>query len=167
MEHIDGRSLDHKTLEHMRRLAVRRVESGEKPSAVSASLGFCRTSIYKWLRAHARHGEGALASRKAPGPTPKLTDAQKRQVRRWIVGKDPRQWGFDFGLWTRTIVQTMIQDRFNVSLTPPSIGHLLPSLDTTPQKPLRRAYERDEAAVRKWKEQVYPALRSRAKRAGA
>ena len=167
MEHIDGRSLDHKTLEHMRRLGVRRVESGEKPSVVSVSLGLYRTSIYKWLRAYDRHGEAALAGRKAPGPTPKLTKSQKRKVRRWIVGKDPRQWGFDFGLWTRKIVQTMICDRFNVSLTLPSVGHLLTSLDITPQKPLRRAYERDEAAVRKWKERVYPALRSRAKRAGA
>ncbi len=167
MERIDGRSLDHKTLEHLRRLAVRRVQSGETPGAVSASLGMYRTSIYKWLRGYARQGEAALASRKAPGPTPKLTDAQKRQVRGWIVGKDPRQWGFDFGLWTRQIVQTMIRERFNVSLTLPSVGHLLTSLDITPQKPLRRAYERDEAAVRAWKERVYPALRSRAKRAGA
>jgi len=151
----------------MRRLAVRRVESGEKPSVVSASLGMYRTSIYKWLRAYTRKGEAALASRKAPGPTPKLTDAQKRKVRRWIIGKDPRQWGFDFGLWTRKIVQTMIQDRFNVSLTLPSVGHLLTSLDITPQKPLRRAYERDEQAVREWKERIYPRLRSRAKRAGA
>jgi transposase len=167
MQHLDGRSLDHQTLEHMRRLAVRRVENGENPSAVIASLGLYRTSIYKWLRAHARHGDAALASRKAPGPTPKLTDSQKRQVHRWIVGKDPRQWGFDFGLWTRKIVQTMIRDRFNVSLTLPAVGHLLTSLHITPQKPLRRAYERDEAAVREWKERVYPALRSRAKRAGA
>ena len=167
MERIDGRSLDHRTLEHLRRLAVQRVGNGEKPSVVIESLGLYRTSIYKWLRSHRRRGEAALASRKAPGPTPKLTDRQKRQVRRWIIGKDPRQWGFDFGLWTRKVVQTMIQDRFDVSLTLPSVGHLLTSLDITPQKPLRRAYERDEAAVTRWKEETYPQLRRRAKRAGA
>lgn len=167
MERKDGRSLDHGTLEHLRRLAVRRVEDGERPSVVVASLGLYRTSIYKWLRAHRRKGEAALASRKSPGPTPKLTAAQKRKVCSWIVGKDPRQWGFDFGLWTRQVVQTMIQERFSVSLTLPSIGHLLTSLGITPQKPLRRAYERDEAAVTAWKQQTYPKLRSRAKRAGA
>lgn len=167
MERIDGRSLDHKTLEHLRRLAVRRVQAGERPSAVIASLGLYRTSIYKWMRAHRRRGEAALASRKSPGPTPKLTEAQKRKVRSWIVGKDPRQWGFDFGLWTRQIVQSMIQQRFDVSLTLPSVGHLLTSLDITPQKPLRRAYERDEAAVTKWKLETYPKLRKRAKRNGA
>ena len=54
MEQIDGRSLDHRTLEHLRRLAVRRVESGEKPSTVVRSLGFCRTTIYRWLRTYRR-----------------------------------------------------------------------------------------------------------------
>ena len=167
MERIDERSLDHRTLEHLRRLAVRRVQSGEKPSAVVQSLGFCRTSIYKWLRAYGRRGDGALASRKSAGPTPKLRDSQKRRVRKWIVGKDPRPWGFDFGLWTRKIVQQMIADKFGVSLTLPSVGHLLTSLDITPQKPLRRVYERDEAAVTKWKEETYPKLRRRAGRRGA
>ena len=143
METIDGRKLDHKTLEHLRRLAVRRVEAGEKPSVVIQSLGLYRTSIYKWLRAYRRGGDSALVSRKAAGPKPKLREAQKRKVRQWIVGKDPRQWGFDFGLWTRKVVQTMIGDQFGVSLTLPSVGRLLTSLDITPQNPLRRADERD------------------------
>jgi transposase len=164
MERIDGRRLDHRTLEHLRRLAVQRVESGEKPSAVMQSLGFCRTSIYKWLRTYHKRGEAGLAGRKSAGPTPKLTDSQRCQVRKWIVGKDPRQWGFDFGLWTRKIVQQMILDKFEVSLTLPSVGHLLTSLQITPQKPLRRAYERDEAAVTKWKEETYPKLRRRARK---
>ena len=48
---IDGRTLDPKTREPIRMTACRRVlEDGEKPSVVAASLGFCRTSIYPWLR---------------------------------------------------------------------------------------------------------------------
>ena len=164
---IDGRTLDHSTLEHLRHLAVQRVEDGERPSDVMQSLGFCRTSIYRWLRAYRKRGGAALASRKAKGPKPKLTPKQKLQVRRWIVGKDPRQYGFDFGLWTRRIVAEMIHERFAVILTLPSVGHLLTSLQITPQKPLRRAYERDEKAVEQWKCQTYPKLRKRAKRRGA
>lgn len=167
MAKIDNRSLDHKVLEHMRLLAVERVLAGEKPSAVAKSFGICRTSIYKWLRTHRKRGREALRSTMAKGPTPKLTDGQKNRVRRWIVGKDPRQYGFDFGLWTRSIIAEMIQDRFEVSLTLPSIGRLLASLDITPQKPLRRAYERDEKEIQKWKEEKYPALRKRAKQRGA
>jgi transposase len=95
------------------------------------------------LRVQKKEGLEGLKSTTACGPTPKLTPAQKNLVRRWIVGKDPRQYGFDFGLWTRSIVAQMIQDKFAVDLTLPSIGHLLTSLDITPQKPLRRAYERN------------------------
>lgn len=167
VEADDNRSLDHKTLEHMRILAVGRVKAGEKPSAVAKSLGIYRTSIYKWLRVEKKQGLQGLKSTTARGPTPKLTPAQKNRVRRWIVGKDPRQYGFDFGLWTRHIVAQMIQDRFAVTLTLPSIGHLLTSLDITPQKPLRRAYERDEKEIAHWKETRYPALRKRAQRRGA
>lgn len=167
MAKIDNRSLDHKVLEHMRLLAVERVLAGERPSAVAKSFGLYRTSIYKWLRTCRKYGREALKSTLAKGPVPKLTEGQRKQVRRWIVGKDPRQYGFDFGLWTRSIIAAMIQDRFDVSLTLPSIGRLLSSLDITPQKPLRRAYERDEKQVRQWKEEKYPALRKRAKQRGA
>lgn len=167
MAKIDNRSLDHKALEHMRLLAVARVLAGEKPGVVAKSFGIYRTSIYKWLRVHRKRGREALKSTTAKGPTPKLTESQKQQVRRWIVGKDPRQYGFDFGLWTRSIIAEMIADKFTVSLTLPSIGRLLTSLDITPQKPLRRAYERDEKQIQQWKEQKYPELRKRAKRRGA
>ena len=167
MATIDNRSLDHKTLEHMRLLAVARVAAGERPSAVAKSLGVYRTSIYKWLRVQKKHGLEGLKSTTACGPTPKLTPAQKSRVRRWIVGKDPRQYGFVFGLWTRSIVAQMIQDKFGVTLSLPAIGHLLTSLDITPQKPLRRAYERDEKEITHWKQTTYPALRKRAKRRGA
>ena len=47
---IDGRTLDHKTLETIREMAVRRVREGESAADVMASYGFARTSIYKWLR---------------------------------------------------------------------------------------------------------------------
>ena len=59
----DGRKIDHSTLEHLRLLAVGRVvKGGEAPSEVMRSLGLCRTSIYPWLRRHARKGEAALIS---------------------------------------------------------------------------------------------------------
>ena len=167
MAKIDNRTLDHKVLEHMRLLAVERVLAGEKPSAVARSFGIYRTSIYKWLRAHKKRGREALRSTTAKGPAPKLTEGQKKQVARWIIGKDPRQYGFDFGLWTRSLVAEMIHVKFNISLSLPSIGHLLTSLDITPQKPLRRAYERDEKEIMKWKAERYPELRKRAKQRGA
>ena len=164
----DGRKLDHKALEALRLIAVRRVtEDGEAPSAVMDSLGLCRTSIYPWLRRHQKKGPPGLLMRKASGPRPKLTEVQGRQVRRWIAGKDPRQYGFEFGLWTRQIVAQLIQEKFGITLKLTAVGRLLARLGITPQKPLRRAYERDPQAIKTWLEQEYPRLRRRAKQRGA
>lgn len=168
MPKIDGRTLSHKALEHIRLLAVRRViEDGEKPSAVMDSLGLCRTSIYPWLRKCRDEGIESLVERIAAGPEPKLNEKQRQQVKRWILGKDPRQHGFDFGLWTRRIVQTMISERMGIELCLTSVGKLLASLEITPQKPLRRAYERDPIAVERWRTEEYPKLKKRAKKHGA
>ena len=165
MAKIDGRTLDHKALEHIRILAVRRVvEDDEAPSVVMESLGFSRTAIYPWLRKFEQEGWDALVERIAAGPEPKLTEKQRQQVKRWILGKDPRQYGFDFGLWSRRIVQALIKERMRVGLGLTAVGRLLASLDITPQKPLRRAYERDPQAVELWIQKTYPALRRRAKR---
>jgi transposase len=164
---IDGRTLSHEVSETIRTMAVRRVREGESPSEVIKSYGLCRTTIYKWLAAVDQDGDEALKSSKHPGPEPKLTDVQARKVREWICGKDPRQHGFDFGLWTRHVVAQMIQERFGVSMGVTAVGRLLAKLEITPQQPLRRAYERDPEAIKRWKEITYPILKARAKRVGA
>jgi transposase len=164
---IDGRKLSHEVSEHIRIAAVRRVKEGESPSAVMASYGLCRTTIYRWLRADRKGGEEALKSRKAAGPKCRLTDRQKRKVREWICGKDPRQYGFDFGLWTRRIVVDLIRERFGKTMGVTAVGRLLAELQITPQKPLRRAYERDPEAIERWKSKEYPRLKARAKRRAA
>src|SRR5215212_9855778 len=71
----DGRTLDHATLETIRLMAVERVLEGEVASAVIASYGFNRTTIYKWLTAVAKPGVGlrALQARPASGRPRRLT----------------------------------------------------------------------------------------------
>jgi transposase len=165
MQKIDGRALDHSLSEHLRILAVRRViEDRERPSAVIRSMGLHRTSIYRWLETYRECGYEGLKGSKASGPTPKLDEKQRQNIRRWIVGKDPRQYGFDFGLWTRSIVRQLIKERFAVELSLATVGAVLARLNLTPQKPLRRAYERDPEAVDEWLKAKYPKLRRRAKR---
>ena len=114
----DGRTLDHATLETIRLMEVERVREGETPSAVIASYGFSRTSIQKWLSAAVKPGLGirALQARPAPGRPRSLTPRQERQVFRWINGKDPRQHGLDFGLWTRAVVADLIEQKFGIRL---------------------------------------------------
>ena len=158
---IDGRTISHEASEIIRHLAVQRVKDGERPSVVIKSFGLCRTTIYKWLEADRRGGKEALKARRHPGPKTKLSSAQKLKVRKWINGKDPRQYGFDFGLWTRQIVADLVDEKFGVTLGVTAVGRLLAELDITPQKPLRRAYERDPVAIKRWGERGEFAVRRR------
>ena len=162
----DGRRMDHGTLEEIRKMAIERVREGERPSAVIASYGFHRSVIYRWMKAAAGRGKGlrALGARKGTGRPKKLNAAQERQVFRWIRGKNPMQYGFDFGLWTRQIVRELVHREFGVTLSLASIGGLLARLGLTPQKPLQRAYQRDPEAIERWQREAYPAIARRARR---
>jgi transposase len=164
----DGRSLDHRTLETIRVMAVERVRNGERPSSVVASFGFHRTTIYKWLNAALRPGVGlkALRSRPATGRPRSLTPRQEQQVFRWINGRDPRQYGLDFGLWTRSVVADLIERKFEIRLGVTAVGALLAKLGLTPQKPLQRAYQRDPAAIEAWQRERFPAIARQAKASG-
>ena len=164
----DGRKFDHQTLEAIRLMAVERVRDGESPSSVIASYGFCRTTIYKWLAAASKPGSGvkALHSRPATGRPRRLTPRQEQQVFRWVNGKDPRQYGLDFGLWTRSIVASLIERKFKIRLGLTAVGELLARLGLTPQKPLQRAYQRDPEAIERWRRESFPAITRQAKAAG-
>lgn len=156
----DGRTFDHATLETIRLMAVERVREGETPATVIASYGFNRTTIYKWIKAALQPGLGlkALRSTKATGRPRTLTAAQEQQVFRWVNGRDPRQYGLDFGLWTRAIVVELIAQKFGVILGVTAVGALLAKLGLTPQKPLQRAYQRDPAAIARWQRETFPAI---------
>jgi transposase len=166
---IDGRTLDHATLEQIRLMAIKRVREGENPATVIASYGFSRTTIYKWMKLTSGRGRGlrALSSTRGTGRPRSLSVAQERQVFRWINGRDPRQYGLDFGLWTRAIVALLIARKFGVALGITAVGMLLAKLQLTPQKPLQRAYQRDPEAIALWQQKTYPALARQAKRDGA
>ena len=131
----DGRGLDHTTLEAIRLMAVERVREGEAASSVIASYGFSRTTIYKWLTAAAKPGVGlrALQARPAPRRPRSLTPRQEQQVFGWVNGKDPRQYGLDFGLWTRSVVAELIEQKFNIRLGLTAVGELLAKLNLTPR----------------------------------
>jgi transposase len=164
----DGRSFDHGTLEAIRLMAVERVREGERASAVISCYGFNRTTIYKWLAVVSSPGKGvnALRSRPATGRPRTLTPRQEKQVFAWVNGKDPRQYGLDFGLWTRAMIAGLIEQKLAVKLGLTAVGELLAKLGLTPQKPLERAYQRNPEAIEKWKRETFPSIANAAKAVG-
>lgn len=163
----DARSLSTEEKYLLRKIAVQRVLDGESVAEITRNFGLGKKTIFTWLRLHKQGGFEALSPVARTGRNRKLSSIEEQEVKRWIIGGDPRQHGFDFGLWTRQIVSDLINSRFGITLSITSVGDLLHRLDLTPQKPLRRAYERDEKAVESWQKDVYPRIQKAAKKHNA
>ena len=63
------------------------------------ALKLSRATYFEWKRAYRERGLDRLMVHPLPGAAPKLTDRQTSQLRSWLVGRDPRQFQFDFALW--------------------------------------------------------------------
>ncbi len=83
---------------------------------------------------------------------------------RLITDRCPDQLKLPWALWTREAVRELIARRCGVRLSVWTVGRYLRRWGFTPQKPLRRAYERDPEAVRRWLRKRYPAIRALARR---
>ncbi|MBF0417282.1 MAG: IS630 family transposase [Magnetococcales bacterium] len=167
METFDGRKLDHKTLEQLRIRAVQRVLDGESPESVIKALGFTKPRIYEWLSKFREGGWDALKAKVIPGRPRKVTGAQMAWLYRTVVGTNPLQLRFPFALWTRGMVRELIRRELGITLSEVAVGRLLRTLGLTPQRPVRRAWQRDPVLVDEWTTKTLPEIQEMAKKANA
>ena len=160
----DARSLDHAALEEMRRLAVKRAIEGETQASIARSLEVTPQTVCRWVRTYRRKGDAGLAARKAPGPQPKLSKQQRSRLRRIIVEKDPRQLQFPYALWTLPIVAELVTRLFGVVLHETTVARMLRRMGLTPQRPTRRAFQRNEDECERWAQEDFPAIVRQMKR---
>ena len=163
----DGRNLDRVSQARIRLMACRRISKDETVTEVMKSSGYCRTTYYKWRKTYRRKGESGIQRKKGSGSKPLVAHKHYTRIISWINGKDPRDYGYASGLWTRVIVSELIRKKLNIKIGIGAVGDLLARMNVTPQKPLRRAYERNEEEVLKWKEEEYPKVLKMAKKQGA
>ena len=133
---------------------------------VARGFGVTRQAVGKWVKAHRRDGDVALAPKKRgpKGDRGKLKGWQAATVSNLIRDRHPEQLKLPFALWTSDAVRRLIRRRFGVKLSARSVRRYLKCWGFTPQKPVRAAYERDPEAVARWLRDEYPAIRARAKR---
>jgi transposase len=111
-----------------------------------------------------REGRRALkAQRRGRPPVSRLAPHQAATTVRHILSGCPDQLSLPFALWTREAVQELLSRKFDVQVSVWTVGRYLRAWGLTPQKPVRRAYEQNPTAVRKWLEEEYPSIRAQAR----
>jgi len=165
----DARFLAPAAQEDLRRRVVHAVRAGGVKQVEAVRVfGVSRASIHNWLVAADEGGPAALRARKrGPKPHPRLAGYQAATLVRLIETRCPDQLRLPFALWTREAVQEVMAKRYGIRVSLWTVGRYLKRWGFTPQKPLRRAYERNPAAVARWLREEYPAIRRRAKAEGA
>jgi len=147
-------------LEQRRFRALALLQQGLSPAEVAQRLGVDRRSVRRWNSAARREGREALRAQPAAGRPPRLSARQQQLLERTLL-RGPQAAGFPTPLWTCPRVAEWIERRFAVHYHPDHVCRLLHALGFTPQKPARRAVERDEEAIGQWVKQQWPALKKK------
>jgi len=145
-------------LERRRQKAVALWREGIGPGDIADRLGVDRRSVHRWLAAYEEEGEGGLAAVPAPGRPPKLSEEEQAELVEMLLEGATRH-GFPTDLWTGPRVVELIRRRFRVRYHRNHVTRLLRSLGFSPQKPERRARERDEEAIRGWVRTRWPQVK--------
>lgn len=138
--------------------AGRLLLAGKGCAEVADAVGVARQTIYTWKRLLDEGGIDALRSVPERGRPAQLDDAQLAAVRAAIL-QNPIEHGFGTELWTLKRVGTVIERLNGVRFGQTNVWRILGSLGFSPQKPEKRAIERNEDAVRSWKRSTWPALK--------
>ena len=145
-------------LEQRRLRAVHLLSEGFSPVEVARQIGVDRRSVRRWKAAARKGGESAVAAKPASGRPRRLTARDLTRLRRLLL-KGALAAGLPTDLWTCPRVSWLIKREFNVSYHPAHVSRLLHGLGFSPQKPTRRALERNEERIQAWIEQDWPRVK--------
>src|ERR687889_47659 len=169
MKHADMRKLPAAAQEERRRQVIGLRQAVMTYDEIAAQVGLSATGVFDICKRYAERGAAGLTSGPrgpAPGHGRFLDAEQEAETRDLIRRHTPDELGLSFALWSRAAVRELIRQRFGVRLAGRTMGPYLARWGFTAQKPLRRAYEQDPAAVRRWPRRDYPAIAARAKAEG-
>src|SRR3954469_17450553 len=161
MEPHDALPADGLEWRRFRALHLRR--EGWSRQDIAEALEVSPVSVSRWFARVREGGTEALRARPGPGRPPKLSPTQKRLIPEFLW-HGAEVYGFRGEVWTCARVARVIEEEFGVHYHKGHVCRLLRELQRTPQVPIRRAIQRDEEAIRRWRDAVWPDLQRRARR---
>jgi len=147
-------------LEKRRTNAIDLLKKGWQPVDVARELGVDRRSVRRWNASFRKNGIAALHARHNTGRPVRLSEKEKQRLEQLLL-KGAQKAGFHTDLWTCPRIQTVIKDHFDIIYHVDHLSRFLRSLGWSPQKPERRAIERDEMRIRTWRRTTWPAIKKK------
>jgi|SRR5882724_1649432 len=146
--------------EACRKRAFELTQHGWKQQEIAEAFAVSPAAVSQWLAQLREHGMEAWRAKPRPTGPIKLTDAQLRLIPE-LLSHGAEAYGFRGEVWTCARVATVIWEEFGVSYHKAHVSRLLKHLRWTPQLPIERASQRDEAVIKRWRIQVWPELKKR------
>jgi transposase len=138
-------------------------QEGWRQRVIAAALDVSEETVSRWLARAGERGPEALRARSSPGRPAKLSAAQKGLIPEFLW-HGAEAYGFRGQVWTCARVAKVIFEEFGVRYHKDHVGRLLKELQWTPQVPVTQAIQRDEQAIQRWRDEVWPQLQQRARR---
>ncbi len=135
-------------------------QMGWRQKSIAEALGVTKGAVSLWVKRAKVGGVESLRHRKPPGAPRRLTPEQRSRIPE-LLAQGPESFGFRGEIWTQPRVTEVIRRQFNVSYHPSQVGRILKDCGWSRQKPVRRATQRDEAGIQRWKEERWPQLKKR------
>lgn len=145
-------------LEARRRRAVAMLRQGHGVRQVASRVGVHAGSVSRWKKMVEANGPAGLKAKPGPGGVARLSPSQKERLRA-LLAQGPAAHGYKTALWTLKRVAEVIERQFGVSYHPGHVWRVLRGLGWSCQKPERRARERDEEAIRRWRRVEWPRIK--------
>ena len=145
-------------LERRRQQALSLLKEGRSQTEVGKLLRASQASVSRWHKV-AEENHGAVPSKPHPGRNRLLTDCQHQELE-VLLTKGATAFGWTNDLWTGPRVRQLICDHFGVDFHVAHVRKILVErLGWTSQKPERRARERDEKEIERWRTEDVPRLK--------
>lgn len=145
-------------LERRRRRALELLDEGHSLNEVGRIVGCAASSVMRWRNAREKGGERALKVKSSPGRPPRLGSRQRRELVRLLL-QGAMAHGYRTELWTTARIAELIEKKFGVHYHRDHVGRLMHSLNWSHQKPTRRATERKEEEIERWKREEWPRVK--------
>jgi len=170
MKKPDTRKLNREAQHQLRYIAIKLLQEGKNYAETGKILSVHPVTVSKWWELYTTGGYEALSLRKRGvrlWTNCRLKSQQMDELRNILVESTPDNLGLNFSLWTRRAIQELIAKLWKISVCLVTVGRYMKKLGFTPQKPIKRAYEQNPKAVKKWLNKEYPKIAEQAEKEGA